>query len=426
MVFQSEKDDCGKAIVRNYLSCVFKNNAYETAKLDSECKNFKQMEEELLNYGVKCSSYRIDSIWALKREELPCICQVKNGDNSHFLLIKRIRKKSVVLFDPQFGERRLSFQEWEGIYLGYARLFEGKKELQKQKNISIISKSGQLLYFVSFISLTLFLCLSRIFMARKDGFLLSMIFFSLFMISFLFVNSLGLTLRKSFEKKTRLPYLEKTENEKDRRALSEMFQEEIKCYSVVVNSSSVILSFAFLLLFDNLYSAILVLGGLIFAFLHFIFDKKKNKINYLCSQQEMKFVRSRGEGKREKGYYRKASKRANEFFYEKVLLKVVEIRTLAALLRVITPKEENFSLSYFLFRLRTSCSISATRRNIANTCLRAEKKNSLRNTLSYPFRDFLKENQASLGYNKNIPGGDFNGTKENQGLPEQNKNKRKE
>ena len=74
----------------------------------------------------------------------------------------------------------------------------------------------------------------------------------------------------------------------------------------------------------------------------------------------------------------------------------------------------------------TSCSISATRRNIFNACLGNEKKNTLRNSLSYPFGDFLKENEASLGYNKNIPGGDFNGTKENQGLPEQNQNKRKE
>ena len=41
MVFQSEKDDCGKATVRNYLSCVFRNKAYETAKLDYECKDFQ-------------------------------------------------------------------------------------------------------------------------------------------------------------------------------------------------------------------------------------------------------------------------------------------------------------------------------------------------------------------------------------------------
>ena len=75
-------------------------------------------------------------------------------------------------------------------------------------------------------------------MARKDGFLLSMIFFSLFMISLVLTNALGFTLRKTFENKTMLPYLEKTENKKDRKILSDMFQEEIKRDSVVVNSGS--------------------------------------------------------------------------------------------------------------------------------------------------------------------------------------------
>ena len=426
MVFQSEKDDCGKATVRNYLSCVFRNKAYETAKLDYECKDFQQIEDELLDYGVKCTSYRMDNIWEVKRGELPCICQVKNGDDSHFVLVKSIGKKFLVLIDPQFGERRLSFEEWDGIYLGYVMVFEGNKELKKPKSITIIPKYGQLFYFLSFLCLTLFLCLSRVCMARKDGFLLSMIFFSLFMISLVLTNALGFTLRKTFENKTMLPYLEKTENKKDRKILSDMFQEEIKRYSVVVNSSSAILSLAFLLLFDNLYSSILVFGGLMFSLLHFLLNKKRSKINYLCSIQEQKFIRSRGESKRDKGYYLKASKRANEYLGEKVLIHVVEIRTLAALLRVITPKEDHFSISYFLFRLMTSCSISATRRTIFNACLGNEKKNTLRNSLSYPFGDFLKENEASLGYNKNIPGGDFNGTKENQGLPEQNQNKRKE
>lgn len=421
MVFQSNEEECGKACVRNVLAYKFKNREYETATIKQDCKDFLSREEALLEKGIQRSSFKLDDITKISKKELPLICQVINGEQRHFVRVKKIRKDSVIVLDPQFGKRNLSHQEWKSVYQGFTRTYEHGAEREKPKNRSLVPFYGRLLYFVLFLCLTAFLCLSLLFSASKEGFFLGVVFFSLFRISLALTNSLGFALRKQFEEKRRLPYLDKTREKKDRERLSLIFQEEIKRYSSIVNSSSVVLSMAFLLFFDNIYSAFLVVVGLLFSFFRFLLWRKKNYVDYFCTKKENEFVRSRKREKREKKSYKEASRKANEYLGENIILILIEIRCLTVLLRMITQKEESFSLPYFLFRLRTASSFSFTGRNLLKSLYSHEKETRLRNSLSFPLRDFLNEKASPLGYNNDNSGGETNGKKADQGLPEQNR-----
>lgn len=178
---------------------------------------------------------------------------------------------------------------------------------------------------------------------------------------------------------------------------------------------------AFLLFFDNIYSAFLVVVGLLFSFFRFLLWRKKNYVDYFCTKKEDEFVRSRKREKREKKSYKEASRKANEYLGENIILILIEIRCLTVLLRMITQKEESFSLPYFLFRLRTASSFSFTGRNLLKSLYSHEKETRLRNSLSFPLRDFLNEKASPLGYNNDNSGGETNGKKADQGLPEQNR-----
>lgn len=422
MILQSSDGGCGKAVVRNYLSLLFKNKDYECAERKGDCKDFLSLKEEFSSYGVERDAYQRRELKELKKEELPAIAQVRSGEKTHFILVLKRKKGKILVLDPGFGKRWLKEKEADEIFLGHVLVPKKVEEKRKPAGLSLLPLSAQRLYLLFFLLRTVSLCLSLFFFGQEKGRLLSLCFFTLFRVGNALLLFLPLSLRKGFEKKRRLPYLDWTREKNDRASLSKAFQREVNRYSTAVIRANSALAIAFLLLFDSLFSSFLVLISLLFSFFRFLLGKRKAYVDYLCSKKEREFVTSFSEKERDRKKYDEAEKKASSYLGESLLLTLREVRSLATRLLRVTKREESFSLPYFLFRLGSILSFSFITGRILSREKRRREEKRLRNSLSRPLSQFIRGKQRKMGYNKKTPGGNSNGKEADQGLPEQDRN----
>ena len=94
MVYQSGKDDCGKAVVRNMAVLVFGEDDFQILPLREACRDFLSIRRALQNIGIQCIPYAIESLDFVRKEQLPGIAQIKN-ENPIFQFMKYSHLKNV-------------------------------------------------------------------------------------------------------------------------------------------------------------------------------------------------------------------------------------------------------------------------------------------------------------------------------------------
>ncbi|MBI5699496.1 hypothetical protein HZC35_04195 [Candidatus Saganbacteria bacterium] len=131
MQLQTNELSCGAAALATLLNLLGDKQSTEAAIL----KNEKNLEKgkgisllELKKFaekrGFKAEGYKMD-LPHLAELKLPCLLHVDNqAGDKHYVVYRGMKKDRIFLADPTYGNVRLSAQEFEKIWTGFALLVE--------------------------------------------------------------------------------------------------------------------------------------------------------------------------------------------------------------------------------------------------------------------------------------------------------------
>ena|GEM_PF-858745 len=399
MSYQVQKDDCGKAVVRELLTTVFKDDAFQTRNLISDCKNFKSIREELERNECKYTSYEVEDVAYLSKNQLPCIAQVMNGDAAHFVMIKKISKKDVSIFDPQFGNYSLSLDEFSQVFLNKVLLKDTIGKKPDVLSTDIFKKSEKVLYFILFVLESASLCLLFSSTNITGGFIFSIVMAVVFLSFILIQNVFNSMVRKRLDIELMIPYLRVSKNKEDYSHLSSLVNESIGKMSKSVSYAAICVGVIFLIFMNSLYMSLLTLISLSFSFLRFPLEYKRNYTNRYCSIHEGVFLNELGKNDDVAlSHYQKAKRAALGLVSLILASWVLEAIALISIILIRMVTVDGMHLNVFVFYFGLAMSLSVNLRQLYSALLGDHKRIRAINSLSYDLGVFLLKSKIKLDY----------------------------
>ena len=146
VILQSESSECGLAS----LAMVSSFHGYKTALRDLRQRfplslkgaNLSRLMSVAGQLGFQCRPLRLD-IEELNQLKTPCIL---HWDLNHFVVLSKVSKKKVIILDPAFGKRELSYAEVSDHFTGVALELTPSAEFKPQNaapSISIRQLTGR-------------------------------------------------------------------------------------------------------------------------------------------------------------------------------------------------------------------------------------------------------------------------------------------
>lgn len=168
-VYQQSLKDCGVACLLTIIKYYKGNNTFENVRYLTKCNNNGTSALNIVNAskklgfdckGIKCNYEYLEKI------VMPCICHIElfNGYN-HFIVLNKVNKKYVKVFDPEKGNKKLLKEEFNKIWTkNVIELIPNRKldVIQTEKNnlLKKIIKENIYLYLFILILSFIFLCLN--------------------------------------------------------------------------------------------------------------------------------------------------------------------------------------------------------------------------------------------------------------------------
>ncbi|EQA7703568.1 peptidase domain-containing ABC transporter [Staphylococcus pseudintermedius] len=113
LVEQSEHSECGIAcitmILSYYKSSIVLSDIRDKFGVPKSGHSLANLKEILNHYGLNSKGFRVENIDGLKEIKNPVIC---HWNNSHFVVLKKVKKNKYYIFDPSLGKRKLSQTEF--------------------------------------------------------------------------------------------------------------------------------------------------------------------------------------------------------------------------------------------------------------------------------------------------------------------------
>lgn len=128
---QTNELSCGAAALATLLNLLGDKQSTEADILKDEKSLAKgkgislfDLKRFALKRGFKAEGYKMD-LPHLAELKLPCLLHVDNqAGDKHYVVYRGMKKDRVFLADPTYGNVRLSAQEFEKIWTGFALLVE--------------------------------------------------------------------------------------------------------------------------------------------------------------------------------------------------------------------------------------------------------------------------------------------------------------
>jgi len=414
MVYQSFEKECGKACIRDLLFSLYDDSGFKVAEIREDCHDFDSMQKELQGWKADYEGYEVKDLDSLTKANLPAICQVRNGDVSHFVLVKKITKKKVFYDDPQFGPLSLKKNSFSSLSTGKFLIRKNSQKKQTVEKSSLLKTSEKLLYLALFVLETIsFLLLG--YMLNDERPIQIIIAFGILSLFFVFLQILyNFRLRKKLNSRVLLPYMKVSKEKEDYSFLSKVIALTISNYSTLLSYCVLTVFLLFLLLANGVYLTILALMSIIFGLLRV--ERRMSKGNYdrVCSQYESSYLKSL-KGVPDEKAFTESDKKAKDFLFSFFALYVVGLSAIGSALFVIMYLNENVTLNYFLFHFALCLTIAHGVEKMFQTIYEEEKRVSLINSLSMNLPHFLLNKGQAISYTSNTnktSGGEDDGERE--------------
>lgn len=399
MVFQTERSDCGKACVRDVLFLVHEEEYLRIAPVDGECRNFSEIKDQLGRYGLRYEGYEVDLRDGLDRKYLPAIALLQQAGRSHFVVLRKVTRNSVLFDDPEFGEILLPREEFLAAFQNRILLKEGVGEKPPIPKIRYFKAAEIILFFLMFLLQVCSAVVSIYSMAESLSLIFSFAGIVVFLGTLLGLFVLLRKTRRRMEETYFLPYLLETRERRDASLLSRYF--DLKVRSVTDFFTHGLLLFLMILIFASNGGFYFLIGflGLLFSLLTPVIDREMRCVERRCSIDEELFLESLKQETVELDSFRRSKLQSRRFGTRYVSFQVSKIVIIAMVILAFMLVRHQFGFNYFLFSLLLCLSVEKTVSSLMRT-LNEEENDRLLNSLSIPFPTFLLKKHLTFRYNR--------------------------
>ena len=186
------------------------------------------------NIGIQCIPYAIESLDFVRKEQLPGIAQIKNGNKAHFVVVRKIGRK-VLVDDPEFGTYSIKRDEFQQVFMGKMLLMNTKGEKPDKPHLKLFSRRDNFLFALCFLVQFFSLFLGIFFMGEEETIIFSILFLLFYAIGVGFLFLLSLRVRKRLTREVFLPFLRESRQSSDAPILGRVLDAEVrKAYSLVL------------------------------------------------------------------------------------------------------------------------------------------------------------------------------------------------
>lgn len=345
-IHQLGYSDCGYTCLKILLA---KLNHDQNYLFDTKYFNnlsLLEMKNILKENKVEAKGVEVDSVDNLKDFYYP-ILVIKNSNANHYVLLKKVTKKSVVIIDPAKGKRIIKKEDFKKIFTKYALIStRNKKKIKSHKKVKLFDRN----YLISYIS-SLFIDFGFIYflgftIKNEKDFLLSFLLFLGMIINLIFKLITIFSYSSMFDKKYVEPLIERKIDPNELEIIGKYKISKINIFKNI----GVIMA-TFFVTFVLSVNQILNLYYIVIVEIFLLFKKVVLENIYIIYQEKISKLEEEYYLKRDKECY----KSINHFSKRLVLFKVVEKITIIIIIFIyllflsyfIKEKSINFILFYF-------------------------------------------------------------------------------
>jgi predicted double-glycine peptidase len=405
MVYQSGYDECGKCVVRNLLSMIYKDDSFDTETLQGECRSLLEIREELERFSLRYTSYEVEDISLLKKEQYPCVALVRNLDVSHFVIIEKFSMKKIYIFDPQFGKYVLDEKEFADVFMHRMLLLDSIGTKPRTKKIDFLDNKEKISYFLCFVFQLVCLFCFIISTGFDDFFVYSIISFVGLLMMIVLQNAINLMVQKRTERDLIHPYMKLSQKDEDFALLNKVIGLNIRRYSNMVSYGVLLIGLISLLALNSYLLSFLALIPLFFTLARLFLKYDRNKSNRYCSFEERLYLN----GIRKKDeccytHYENARKKGYTFAVRQLFSHLFEYVLVLVLLALELYLIGKMNVHLFVYSFCLVTSISATMNRLYELYLDRNEEKMKINSLSFPLSFFLFKTETDLKYNNEVKG----------------------
>lgn len=414
MVYQTGQQDCGKAVVRNMAVLLFRDDSFQVLPLKEDCQDFYSMRKELERIGLLFVPYEIKSIDLVRKEQLPAVAQVRRGEGTHFVVVRRIGRR-ILLDDPEFGTYFLTKEEFLAEFLGKMLLKKTIGRIPKKPRISFFSKLDVCLFFLVFLAQFVSLFSAVFFMGEEKTLILSTVLLACYGVFAFLGFLLSLAVRRRMTKAIFLPYLQKTRVAGDGPILSAILDREVSKALTLVNYGVLLGILLTMFSFNGIFFAFLGILGVLMGAMGSLLQKETNYSKRYCARKEAHYFWLLGKSNtNHDDVFLDSERMAARYLTSRAFLSVLKSGVVGLAILTFMLFSEMQGLNFFLFNAFVTLGIGRTTERLVHNYVDDHLECRDINSLSFPLPSFLLNIELSLGYtNRKNGGADRNGRKKN-------------
>lgn len=293
-IFQGNDHDCGFASLKMLLANLSKDKSYLYVPKPDKRENYSL--EDIIkiakDYGLELEAYSLNK-QGYDELQVPCLSLI---DNNHVVMIKKVRKNSIVIYDPGRGKIKMKKDEflrrWRNIILEKS----GCKNLDKIKRIRQRILPIKLNVFEAIFSLasTAILIGAFYLLNKTENMLYSLVFLLLFILSLLFEKLILYKQVYTFDSIYIPIYfgLQKNQNENKYKQFIEFKQTYFTSNRELISSITMMFLISFLLIINDTKNIFVLLAFLLIKTLgSFLFFKRRENVKNLIADEERKAIK---------------------------------------------------------------------------------------------------------------------------------------
>lgn len=143
MDLQETENSCGRACVREALRTVWPRVYKDFVIVEESCADFLSIRNELEKDGVVTSARTDVTVDELEKNlPGPAILQFKSGFDYHFVVLKSLKKKKAVIYDPACGEYKTGIDEAFEGFTGKVLILSPGQKPEKQRGFKPLDLLG--------------------------------------------------------------------------------------------------------------------------------------------------------------------------------------------------------------------------------------------------------------------------------------------
>lgn len=200
---QIGEKDCALTCLKMLLAIVYKSKKFLLYPLDDIERTYSL--EEIIKIaskeGVKLYAFRFKNKEDLvKQTSFPVLVPIKSGNTLHVVLIRKIKKNKLLIYDPAEEPKWVDFYEFTKIWNGEClEIIEVKGSLFKEKKFNLVSKPYKVLVPLFQLLSFAFLISALFFIDENYSFLIPLCFLVAFVIFEFIYRTLLINEMKSFD-----------------------------------------------------------------------------------------------------------------------------------------------------------------------------------------------------------------------------------